>query len=99
MVTITPPAATALSNLRTEKGAPDTYGVRFFATNGDASDTPRLAFNFVPSPEPEDTVIDDQGLKAFVAPEVEQVMSEIIVDVDNAGPEESLVVKRPSEEA
>lgn len=96
MFTITPPAATALANTRDEKGAPETYGVRFFATDTAAPEKASLAFNFVASPQPQDSVVQDGAITAYIAPEVEKMMGDVIVDVDPDGQDDQFVVKRAS---
>jgi Fe-S cluster assembly iron-binding protein IscA len=95
MLTITPMAETALTNARTEKGAPDDYGVRFFATTEPESEKARLAFKFVESPQPDDTVMSDGSIEAYVAPEVNEVMGDIIVDAVAEGGVSDLVLRRP----
>ncbi len=70
MLTVTPNAQHILADRRAEKGAPESYGVRFFTKRVEDTGKARLAFSFVPSPKPDDTVIEDGNLKAFVAPEV-----------------------------
>lgn len=94
MLTMTPNAETILADRRAEKGAPDSYGVRFFTKQAEDSGQTRLAFNFVPSPRPDDTVIDEGDLKAFVAPEVEETIGDIVVDVEQKSGGPGLVVKR-----
>lgn len=95
MLTITPTAATILSKARTEKGAPADYGVRFYATTSNESpERARLAFKFVPTPGADDTVIDEQGIDAYVAPEVDQLIGDVVVDARDHDGRMNLVVRR-----
>jgi Fe-S cluster assembly iron-binding protein IscA len=94
MLTITPTATTVLTEARTDKGAPDDFGVRFYATRTDDSDRARLAFKFVASPGEEDTVLDDAGIQAYVAPEVEQLIGDVTIDALQKDGSMGLVVKR-----
>lgn len=94
MLTLTPTAATALTRARSQAGAPTSYGVRFFASAPLPSETARLAFDFVEAPEPADAVTEEGGLKAFVAPEVDELVGDAVVDVETAGQQSSLVLRR-----
>jgi len=94
MLTMTPDAETILADRRAERGAPDTYGVRFFTKQAEDAGRTHLAFNFVASPRPNDTVIDEGDLRAFVAPEVEEAIGDIVVDVEQKPGGPGLVVKR-----
>lgn len=96
MLMITPTAATVLSAARTEKGVPSDYGVRFFATSTADSDQARLAFNFVASPQPDDTVLKDGDIEAYVAPEVNDVIGDVVIDAETVGERKDLVVRRPT---
>lgn len=94
MLKVTPDAASALSSVRAEAGAPDTYGVRFFSTRG-PDESPQLAFDFVAEPQSEDVIGEESGLRTFTAPDVEQLVGEATVDLDQSGSQANLVV-RPS---
>jgi len=100
MLTVTPNAQTTLTARRAEKGAPETYGVRFYTKQIEDGGMTRLAFSFVPAPKPDDTVIKDGkdgNLKAFVAPEVGESIGDVVVDVRDESGTPSLVVKRLTE--
>jgi Fe-S cluster assembly iron-binding protein IscA len=94
MLTITPTAATVLTKARKEKGAPDSFGVRFFATEATGSGRARLAFKFVESAEPDDTFLDGLSIDACVAPEVETLIGDVIVDAEQRDGRMGLVVRR-----
>lgn len=95
MLTVTPTAATILTRARTEKGAPDTFGVRFYAAEADGSDRARLAFTFVESAKPDDTVLEGLSIDACVAPDVEQRIGDAIIDAEQGDAGLKLVVRRP----
>jgi Fe-S cluster assembly iron-binding protein IscA len=98
MLTITPTAETILTRARTEKGVPADYGVRFYATKMDDSDRSRLAFKFVPAPGADDTAIDETGLDAYVAPEVERLIGDVVIDGREKDGRMDLVVRRSPQE-
>ncbi len=96
MLIITPTAATILTKTRAEKGAPDDYGVRFYTTETEESpERTRLAFKFVQSPGADDTIIDESGINAYVAPDVDQLIGDVVVDGRESDGRMNLVVKRP----
>lgn len=97
MLTITQPAADILTKTRTQKGAPDAYGVRFYATEEDGSGRARLAFAFVDAPKANDTVIDGASIDAYVAPDVDRLIGDVTVDARQQGSEMGLVVRRSIE--
>lgn len=94
MLTITPTAADALTARRIEAGAPAGFGVRFFASQPTGSGRTRLAFKFVESPGADDKIISEGGLDAYVAPDVERLMGDIVVDAEQTGAGLDLVVRR-----
>jgi hypothetical protein len=49
----------------------------------------------VESPQPDDTVMSDGSIEAYVAPEVNEVMGDIIVDAVAEGGVSDLVLRRP----
>jgi Fe-S cluster assembly iron-binding protein IscA len=98
MLTITRDAATLLTKTRAEVGAPDEYGVR--VTVADAGTNPRAALivAFVPGPAPGDDITEQQGLRAYVAPEVSASLEGATLDATPAdGTPPQLVLRRPAE--
>jgi Fe-S cluster assembly iron-binding protein IscA len=95
MLTMTPTAAEALAEARSAKGAPDDYAVRFFASTK-GSDKVRLKYHFVAEPRPGDEVMRESGLEAFVAPEIEELIGDIVIDVETNGQRAALVLRRTS---
>ena len=94
MLTVTPTASTLLTRARSEKGAPDSYGVRFDTTETHDSDGARLAFTFVESARPNDTVLDGLRIAACVASDVEQRIGDVTVDAEQGEAGLKLVVRR-----
>jgi Fe-S cluster assembly iron-binding protein IscA len=98
MLTITPTAADILTKTRSDKGAPEGYGVRFYTTTVEEdSGRARLAFAFVDAPKEDDTVLDDTGIEAYVAPEVDRLIGDVTVDARQQGEEMGLVVRRAAQ--
>jgi Fe-S cluster assembly iron-binding protein IscA len=93
MLTLTPAAAAALSAARTQAGAPESHGVRFSAPADVPSDAASLSLTFVASPEPEDAVSEEAGLMTYVAPEVDGIIGDAVVDVETDGQQSSLVIR------
>jgi Fe-S cluster assembly iron-binding protein IscA len=99
MLTITPTAATILTKARKEKGAPADYGVRFYATTTEeSSERARLAFKFVPTPGADDTIIDETEIDAYVAPEVDELIGDVVIDARDHDGQMDLVAKRASKQ-
>ena len=96
MLTMTPAAAAALSAARSQSGAPESYGVRFSASGPTPSEGARLNLDFVESPGPDDAVSEEEGLMTYVAPEVDGLVGDAVVDVETVGQQSSLVVRPQS---
>ena len=92
MLTITQKAADKLVETRQTKGAPDSYGVRLFAATPPTGGEPSLAIAFVPEAEPGDQVMEQEGMTAYVAPEVAQALEDATIDVSAEDGSERLVV-------
>lgn len=97
MFKLTPAAEAILSDVRAQSGKPADYGVRFFASGG-GTEPAKLAFDFVAMPNPGDMVDDKSDPTTIVAPEVEQMVGDAVVDVQSVGDETSLVLRRPRAE-
>lgn len=91
MLTLTPAAAAALSAARTQAGAPESYGVRFSAEA--QADAAQLSLSFVEAPRPDDAVGEEGGLMTYVAPEVDGLVGDAVVDVEMVGQESNLVIR------
>lgn len=97
MFKLTPAAEAILSDVRAQAGKPAEYGVRFFASDG-AGEASKLAFDFVAAPNPGDMVDEDSNPTTIVAPEVEKMVGDAVVDVQDMGDQTSLVLRRPRAE-
>ena len=92
MLTITHEAAALLVENRQIAGVPDTYGARLFAAIPPGGGAPGIAVAFVPEAEPDDQVIEQAGVTAFVAPEVSEVLDAAILDASRADERRELVI-------
>ena len=99
MLRLTPDAAATLSAARSDSGKPETHGVRFFASAAPVGpdQQPRLAFNFVPGPHPDDAVTEQAGLSAYVSPEVTAMVGEATVDTERTGDQVRLILRKEPE--
>ncbi len=79
MLTITHNAATVLERHRSAAGAPDNFGVRF-STPPDTEALNQLLVTFVPGPLPGDSVTEQEGVRAFLAPGLEDRLQEASLD-------------------
>jgi Fe-S cluster assembly iron-binding protein IscA len=93
MLKLTPKAIAALTAARSEAGAPETHGVRFFAQESEPGRGASVAFKFVADPLPDDAVTDVDGLRTFVAPEIRRMVGEGTVDIEMAGPRAQLILR------
>jgi Fe-S cluster assembly iron-binding protein IscA len=80
MLTITHDAAALLANQRAQMGAPESYGVRLSAPQADAIGEADLVIAFAPGPSPGDQVTEQEGLRAFVAPEISERLEDATLD-------------------
>ena len=92
MLTITPKAAELLVETRQSVGAPDSYGVRLFDATPPGADRPALAIAFVAQAETGDHVTQQEGVTAYVAPELSEALDEATLDVSGEGGAEELVL-------
>lgn len=94
MLKLTQNAVATLTEERAESGAPDTFGVRFFTSPGPAIDELRLGMEFVALPERGDAYIQERGLRAYVAPELSQLVGDATVDVERVDGRPQVVLRR-----
>jgi Fe-S cluster assembly iron-binding protein IscA len=81
MLTLTHPAATMLSDVRSQQGIPDDALLRIApAADGEQG----IALGFVDEPMEGDQTADVHGLAFCVAPEVAEALSGAKIDVQNA---------------
>lgn len=94
MLTITHQAAVLLEEQRHAAEAPDTFGVRLFAATPPVGGPRRVALAFVPQAEPGDQVTEQEGVTAFVAPEVTDVLDDAVLDASPVDGDVELVIHR-----
>jgi Fe-S cluster assembly iron-binding protein IscA len=94
MLTLTHPAATMLTDVRSQQGIPDDALLRIApATDGEQG----IALGFVDAPMEGDQTSDVHGLAFCVAPEVAEALSGAKIDVqdpetDGSGPAHLIIV-------
>ena len=80
MLTITDNAAHLLASQRAQSGAPDTYGVRLSALDDELDGNGELVIAFVPRPLPGDAVSEQDGLTAYLAPDLARRLDRATLD-------------------
>jgi len=98
MLTITQKAAEVLAESRQSAGAPDSYGVRLFAAMPPEGGSPSLALAFVAAAEPGDHVTQQEGVTAYVAPEVSEALDDATLDVSTDDGAQQLVLSRQGDD-
>ncbi len=83
MLQVTSSAASALAGARADRGLPDHFGVRIFAS---ATATPDMKsayqFGFVEEPQASDQVAQTEGTRVFVAPEIAPLLENSVLDAE-----------------
>jgi Fe-S cluster assembly iron-binding protein IscA len=90
MFTLTPAAASAMIDARGEVGAPDDWGIRFFARQ---EDQPGITFDFVAAPEPDDSLGGSSKLRTYVQAAIHRQLGDATVDYDDADGNAELVIR------
>jgi Fe-S cluster assembly iron-binding protein IscA len=94
MLTITSDAATVLTGARESAGAPDSFGIRIFATVPPEGGDPQLAITFIPEAVPGDDVTEVDGLRAFIDPDLSEALSGVTLDAEQVEDGSSTLVLR-----
>lgn len=81
MFSLTPAATSAMLAARSEAGAPDGWGIRFF---GAVEDPPGVAFAFVDGPEINDFLGGTHELRTYVEAAVHREIGDATVDCEDA---------------
>jgi Fe-S cluster assembly iron-binding protein IscA len=87
---LTPAAATAMMEARSEVGAPDDWGIRFYAR---PDGTPGISIDFVAGPEPHDSLGGSGALRTYVDTAVHQEFGDAAVDYLDADGGAELVIR------
>jgi Fe-S cluster assembly iron-binding protein IscA len=90
MFSLTPAAAAAMTDARSEVGAPDEWGIRFFARTDGSSG---ITFDFVPAPEPDDVFGGSGKLRTYVEAGVHREIGDATVDYDDADATTELIIR------
>jgi Fe-S cluster assembly iron-binding protein IscA len=92
MLTLSPSAAEALSQTRSQQGIPDDATLRVAAAPTGNGEQPGITLGFVDQPMEGDQTGDAHGLPICVAPEVADALSEATIDTHSDGDETRLVL-------
>lgn len=87
MLTITENARTAVEDLTTQARLPESGGVRIAA-----DETGALELRLVPTPEPEDAVVQSGDARVFVAPQTAPTLADLALDTEPSGADGSFVL-------
>lgn len=92
MLKVTSTAATVLNEARADAGAPESCGVRFFASSQQGKQ-PTLAIGFAEKASPGDQVIEHEGITTFVAPEVAEALNDKTLDARETEGQQELFIR------
>ena len=92
MLQLTNRAAARLSEERTHRGIPESFGLRVDQDRSDS--TVGLRLEFTDAPIPGDEVSETEGVRVFVAPDVADVLAAQAIDISE---DEDLVLRDQSE--
>lgn len=92
MLTLTPSAAEALAQTRSQQGIPDDATLRVAAAPTSNGEQPGITLGFVDQPMEGDQTGDAHGLPICVAPEVADALSDATIDTESAGEQTRLVL-------
>jgi Fe-S cluster assembly iron-binding protein IscA len=84
MLTLTENASTAVHDLTTSAGLPETGGLRIAESDAQSGG---FELALVPAPAPEDEVVTAGEATVFLAPGASASLSDLRLDVDSATPE------------
>lgn len=91
MIKITDDAAQLLASARDANGLPEEYGVRFYVVQ-----TPEqgqaVAFDFVESPEPQDDVVEHEGIPLFIEHDLATIVGDSVIEARQEDGETQLVL-------
>jgi Fe-S cluster assembly iron-binding protein IscA len=90
MLQMTTRAAALLNQIRSTSDIPVDAGVRVYAEQA-TGDQVSIGVGFIDNPMPGDQVIEQEGVKLFVAPEVAAPLDNTIIDVTRDNGESQLI--------
>ena len=91
MLQVTARAATILKEARSQRGVPETFGLRVAQPTSNSQSPVHL--EFTEQPAPGDQVSEANGLRLFVAAEVAEPLDEQAIDAQGAEPGSDLVLR------
>lgn len=92
MLTLSPSAAQALAQTRSQQGIPDDATLRVAAAQTNDGQEPGITLGFVDQPMEGDQTGDAHGLPICVAPEVADALTDATIDTDSQGGQTRLVL-------
>ncbi len=90
MFSLTPTAATAMMAARSDLGAPDNWGIRFYAL---VEGRPAITFDFVATPEPDDVLGGSSKMRTYVEATVHRDIGDATVDFQDLDGNAELVIR------
>ena len=90
MFSLTPTATTAMMDAREEVGAPEDWGIRFFAPMGGSQG---VTFVFVAVPEPDDVLGGSGKLRTYVEASLHRQIGDATVDFHDLDGSAELVIR------
>ena len=97
MLQVTARAATILKEARSQRGVPETFGLRVAQPTPSSNSQSPVHLEFSEEPAPGDQVSEANGLRLFVAAEIAEPLSEQAIDAQGAEPGSDLVIREQSE--
>lgn len=94
MLQITQEATGVVQEMRAQRGIPDDYGLRVYSDNTDDGQQ-AIRLGFADEPFEGDQVTEAEAARVFVSPDLADALSDIVIDIDQAG-EETRLVLRPT---
>lgn len=79
MLTVTGNAAAAINALTSKPNLPDDSGLRLSPAQGD---TKNIELTVTPAPETSDDVVEEQGARVFLEPNVSTALDDLMLDAE-----------------
>ena len=90
MFSLTPAASAAMIAARSDVGAPDDWGIRFFAP---IEGQPGVTFDFVAAPEPDDSLGGSGKMRTYVDADLHRNLGDATVDFQELDGNAELVIR------
>jgi len=92
MLTLTPTAASVLTETKTRQGIPDDASLRVASAPTTNGEQPGITLGFVDTPQEGDQIGEAHGLAVCVAPDVAEALDGAQIDVQQEGDDAQLVI-------